>query len=438
MRYTRSSGAAALLLWLALPPALAGQERPLGQELERGERARVEREIEHQQRMQERLDERRRDGMEEHARRLQEYSRHLEQHARRLQERAEQGAYLYRYSAARPCGRMGIDFVDDGDAIVVRDVTADYPAERAGVLSGDTIVRVDDRPASEEYLLAFARRIAPGDTVRLLLRRDGTTRQVAVVAQEDACTLRQVLTRQPFTVCVATDSAGRTEQECETADFEPFIAAWDSSMSAMKLDLRRLHDSLPRFRVESADSGVWLRFRQGDLQVPSESLFIELDSVRIFTDRALSLADSVRGLPVIVAMRDSLATILPRLHELRRLGADEAEHAHRLGEEARAHSIMVRNLTLGHRAIAGAEVQQLNPSLGQYFDVEAGVLVTDVAADTPADDAGLQPGDVIVAVNAHAVRDVETLRREIARRPDDGTVLDVVRRGERQRIRLPD
>jgi serine protease Do len=48
------------------------------------------------------------------------------------------------------------------------------------------------------------------------------------------------------------------------------------------------------------------------------------------------------------------------------------------------------------------ELVDMNPGLGRYFGVEEGVLVSNVAADSPL---GLQPGDVIVSIDGRAVRD---------------------------------
>jgi membrane-associated protease RseP (regulator of RpoE activity) len=56
-------------------------------------------------------------------------------------------------------------------------------------------------------------------------------------------------------------------------------------------------------------------------------------------------------------------------------------------------------------------VQDLNPDLGSYFGVPdgKGVLVTEVMSDTPAEKAGLKPGDVITKVGDRAVADSDDL-----------------------------
>lgn len=90
---------------------------------------------------------------------------------------------------------------------------------------------------------------------------------------------------------------------------------------------------------------------------------------------------------------------------------------------------------VGRNYLAGAEVASLNPRLATYFAVERGVLVTQVAPQTPADQAGLTPGDVIVAVDDRPVRTVEQLRDRLSQRWD-GTRLSVVRKGEDRELVL--
>jgi S1-C subfamily serine protease len=54
------------------------------------------------------------------------------------------------------------------------------------------------------------------------------------------------------------------------------------------------------------------------------------------------------------------------------------------------------------------------------------VIVADVAPNSPPDEAGLQPGDVITAVARRPVRSVEDVRRALATKAD--RVLLTVRR----------
>jgi C-terminal processing protease CtpA/Prc len=89
------------------------------------------------------------------------------------------------YRAAEPRGWLGIslDWSGSGERpVTVLAVAPESPADRAGVMRGDTVVRMDGEAASADAV----RRLnpAPGDTVRLRLRRDGREREVRVVATE--------------------------------------------------------------------------------------------------------------------------------------------------------------------------------------------------------------------------------------------------------------
>jgi serine protease Do len=63
----------------------------------------------------------------------------------------------------------------------------------------------------------------------------------------------------------------------------------------------------------------------------------------------------------------------------------------------------------------GVSVRTVNPFIAQMFglSVEEGVLVTEVAAASPAQEAGLQQGDVIVAIDGSEVQNANDLRQAI-------------------------
>ena len=98
----------------------------------------------------------------------------------------------------------------------------------------------------------------------------------------------------------------------------------------------------------------------------------------------------------------------------------------------------------GQRVVAGAELTELNPSLGRYFGVDEGVLVTEVTAGSPAAEGGVEPGDVIVEVDGEEVTSVRDVRGSVSRLSfgrtwrtnrdapaPDGIPITVVREGER-------
>jgi serine protease Do len=80
----------------------------------------------------------------------------------------------------------------------------------------------------------------------------------------------------------------------------------------------------------------------------------------------------------------------------------------------------------------GMTVANITDELAQRFRVEnkdKGIVVTEVAAGSPAELAGIQPGDVIEEVNRQTVNSVEDFTRVVADVKDAQTLLLLARRG---------
>ncbi|MFQ5715202.1 MAG: DegQ family serine endoprotease [Candidatus Scalinduaceae bacterium] len=77
----------------------------------------------------------------------------------------------------------------------------------------------------------------------------------------------------------------------------------------------------------------------------------------------------------------------------------------------------------------GITVQTLTPDLARQFDVkgEKGVIVTQVAPGSIAEMAGIEVGAIIEEVNRKQVRNIEEFKHALARTPEDGTVLLLVK-----------
>ncbi len=92
-----------------------------------------------------------------------------------------------------------------------------------------------------------------------------------------------------------------------------------------------------------------------------------------------------------------------------------------------------------HRGYLGVHIQTLaNPDLAARLGApkEGGVLVAEVEPKTPAAKAGLKEGDVITALNGHAVHDGRELSKEVASlAPGKALELTVVRDGKTETLK---
>jgi serine protease Do len=103
-------------------------------------------------------------------------------------------------------------------------------------------------------------------------------------------------------------------------------------------------------------------------------------------------------------------------------------------------SDMINNVTAqleasGHvtRGYIGVEAQELKGATAQALHVkdESGALLAGVVSDSPAQSAGLQPGDVIESVNGQAIRNPRELAVDVAGlKPGSDAHLSVLRGGQ--------
>ena len=75
----------------------------------------------------------------------------------------------------------------------------------------------------------------------------------------------------------------------------------------------------------------------------------------------------------------------------------------------------------------GVSISSLSDQLGEYFGVKngEGVLITDVHEDSPAEEAGLKAGDVVVEIDGSDVESIDDLQ-DVIREKDEGDKVDIV------------
>jgi serine protease Do len=82
---------------------------------------------------------------------------------------------------------------------------------------------------------------------------------------------------------------------------------------------------------------------------------------------------------------------------------------------------------------------ELSPAIAQQYQlpVDRGVLIIDVSSNTPADEAGITPGDILLAMNGAEVQTLQQLQSALAERdPGDEVTLLLNREGNEFEVTL--
>jgi hypothetical protein len=271
----------------------------------------------------------------------------------------------------------------DEEMVTIREVRPGSPAEKGGVQAGDVLMRVNGLTANERLIRSLSSFLEPGDTVRVRVKRAGSEREFSLIAAERPANM--ALARMPDVLMFEGDSVRR--------------------MARLFLDSARLgldSVSFPRFRIERTDSTVryWREGPDG-----SDTVFIRLDT--LMRRMPFSPGIDIHPRPGMRVRMDSLP------------GGGMFTY------------------DVGQRAVAGAELTELSPDLGEYFGTSKGVLVLRVASGTPAARAGLQPGDVVTKANGRDVATIREFRREVALAGQGAARLDVLRKRKPVTVTIP-
>ncbi|MDE0284346.1 MAG: DegQ family serine endoprotease [Gammaproteobacteria bacterium] len=89
------------------------------------------------------------------------------------------------------------------------------------------------------------------------------------------------------------------------------------------------------------------------------------------------------------------------------------------------------------RGFIGVQVQDLNPDLAEAFGIrnQKGAVVNSVMPDSPAQEAGLQPGDIIISINSKQVKGAADVRNHIGLLPvGEEVMFEILRAGARQTL----
>jgi serine protease Do len=91
------------------------------------------------------------------------------------------------------------------------------------------------------------------------------------------------------------------------------------------------------------------------------------------------------------------------------------------------------------RGYLGAMIQDLSEELARSFNYEStrGVLIGDVVEDSPAHEAGLKSGDIVVEYNGQSMESANELRNAVAStEPGSRATMEIFRDGQRRTLNV--
>lgn len=346
--------------------------------------------------------------------------------------------------------------------LVIRGVVDGSPADEARIQPGDVIARLNGQPTDFEAFARLMGRLRPGDRFDVTLTREGARWE----GWERRVTLRAAAKPGAELVAVPGEMVVRLDSAIQRLD---------------SLRVRIAHAE------GSAAGGAVLRLN-ADSRLPlagtARMMATGPDSTRTFVVYSTD-ADRATPAPRVNGGTDPGPGILRWIPESRttyrfllrdqdgpepagsdgtaraeppgrggsfgaaaaRAGraASELDRSAEAGVERRTGVAAMLEVGMrplmpyiaGRNRVAGAELTPLNPRLASYFEVARGLLVTAVTDGTPAEEAGLRPGDVVLRVGGIEVATLADLRTALTKAGADGLALEIVRRGSALRVTLP-
>jgi len=79
----------------------------------------------------------------------------------------------------------------------------------------------------------------------------------------------------------------------------------------------------------------------------------------------------------------------------------------------------------------GVSTQGLSDAMKIALDIDHGVLVEKVHDDTPAEEGGIQVGDIITQIDKTAITDYRTLKKVVKEKPNESVAVTIYRQGKK-------
>ena len=318
-------------------------------------------------------------------------------------------------------------------APVVQSVVLESPADRAGLMPGDTLVSVDGKHLATAEGDEALSEIELGRPVVLELARGSQHLTVTVEPAPRPQQRDEVLARTLAASPTVPDRVVRLPriaifEDSAAADIEVFVDSVgsrsytyrfrrpDGSVSEFPAPRIELPLRLRMTRPGTADDVIWNAYMIAELARMSRGLPDSADAAEYY-ERAQQLRAQYEAevAPRLRATYDStLSRARVRLDSLRvSLEVLAPEHD---AERLRGIRAYGRAVERAGGRIAGAEFEELNPDLADAVGVaelgiERGLFVIRVIDGTPAAVSGLRSGDVVVEIGGRKVGSVEGVRR---------------------------
>lgn len=291
---------------------------------------------------------------------------------------------------------LGVTITANAAGAEVLAVAPDSPAAAAGLQAGDIITAVGDTEVTADTLAETIQGRAVGDTLALTVERGGETLDI---------------------------EAALGETEADGRGMGPL-----GGMNLSGVDVALYIEAEGGWHIVGLDENGALYaagLRVGDLVTAVDGEARTPDALSEY----LNGLDSGAAVALTVNRNGADTEVSVPAGDLTALNLVDMQFGRGRGLPGMPDSMPA--MTGGARL--GVSFQTLNAELAAQndLDVTEGALVMEVAADSPAEAAGLQVGDVITAVEGDAVDARRTLAERIsAYDPGDTVALTVLRAGE--------
>lgn len=309
--------------------------------------------------------------------------------------------------------------------ILVQHVEQDSPAAEAGIQRGDIILEVDDQEVNSTFeLMEVLNEKSPGDEVTIKVQHCETTKDLTVELEE----------RNGYIYLGIQPSRSRI------IDVRPFVK-----------DGARLPIDIPAFiitRVIPDSPAEEAGLNRGDLIIAVEGEDIQAED---------DLANIIHSYQP--GDRITLTIQRPGADDPRKVSVTLSENPDAEGQAYLGIEYMRIPVFMGG-ANEGGKFFQFQfpkpdgesiplPQLPKDFmpfmhefpelpeGVEQAVVISSVTPDSPAEESGLEPGDVITAIDGEGVSDYDTFSEAILNlEPGDEITLNVYRSGEEEALEI--